>query len=231
MRGYVLCGGLGTRLQSVTKGGQKAVVDVQGEPFLLMVLKELRAAGIEEVVLCAGHRADQLQSLLEPMASKADLRLHLVVEKLPLGTGGALLHALQHWPVSEPYLVLNADTYLSSKAFSLLADGKRNLILAADVAERTRYGSLCINDDGLVLALCEKGRAGAGPVNAGVYCFTAEALALEHPRVCSMELDILPGLIERKQLFAVHYDGPFVDIGTPSSLAAFTQSEQWSLPR
>ncbi|WP_339844777.1 sugar phosphate nucleotidyltransferase [uncultured Halopseudomonas sp.] len=231
MRAYVLCGGLGTRLHSVTKGGQKALVDVRGEPFLLLLLKELRAAGIHEAVLCAGHRADQLQGLLESLASEADLRLHLVVEESPLGTGGALLHALQHWPVNKPYLVLNADTYLSSEAFSLLKGGTHNLILAADVAERKRYGSLCISTDGRVLALREKGRDGAGPVNAGVYCFTADALTAEHPRACSMELDILPGLIEREQLFAIHYGGPFVDIGTPASLAAFTESEQWSLPR
>lgn len=231
MRAYVLCGGLGTRLQSVTKGGQKALVDVQGKPFLLLLLRELRAAGVGEVVLCAGHRADQMQEQLEPLARQTSLRLRLVVELSPLGTGGALLHALQHWPADGPFLVLNADTYLCSQAFQLLAEGSHNLILAASVTDRSRYGSLRINDDDLVLALCEKGHAGSGPVNAGVYRFTADALAAEHPRACSMELDILPRLIGRKQLFAVHYDGPFVDIGTPSSLAAFKQSEPWSSPQ
>ena len=77
MRAYVLCGGLGTRLQTVIQGGQKAVVEVQGEPFLLLVLRELRAAGIREAVLCAGHRADQLQALLDRLSSRSDLLLHL----------------------------------------------------------------------------------------------------------------------------------------------------------
>ncbi|MBL4609645.1 MAG: NTP transferase domain-containing protein [Pseudomonas sp.] len=230
MRAYVLCGGLGTRLQTVIQGGQKAVVEVQGEPFLLLVLRELRAAGIREAVLCAGHRADQLQALLDRLSSRSDLLLHLVVEQTPLGTGGALLNALQHWPVEQPYLVLNADTFLTSQAYSLPTEGTQNLILAAEAADRSRYGSLSIESDGRVSGLNEKGRAGPGPVNAGVYRLTASALAGEPVRPCSMEHDLLPGLIARQQLYAVHYSGPFADIGTPESLAAFSQSEQWSQP-
>lgn len=228
MRAYVLCGGLGTRLQTVTQGGQKAVVEVHGEPFLLLVLRELRAAGIREALLCAGHRADQLQTLLDSLAGRSNMRLHLVVEQDPLGTGGALLNALQHWPAEQPYLVLNADTFLTSEAFSLPAEGTHNLILAAEVADRSRYGSLSIEPDGRVSNLTEKGLLGPGPVNAGVYRFTATALAAEPVRACSMEQDLLPGLIERQQLYAVHYTGPFTDIGTPESLAAFNQSDQWS---
>ena len=37
MRAYVLCGGFGTRLQSVTQGTQKALVAVHGVPFLQVV--------------------------------------------------------------------------------------------------------------------------------------------------------------------------------------------------
>tara|TARA_R110000764_G_scaffold88180_6_gene169210 strand:+ start:258 stop:953 length:696 start_codon:yes stop_codon:yes gene_type:complete len=228
MRAYVLCGGLGTRLREVTKGGQKAMVDVHGEPFLLLLLRQLKAAGIEHAVLCAGYRADQLSTLLADLSQRAQLSLDLVIESQPLGTGGALLNALQQWPADEPYLVLNADTYLAHDAFCLSSDGVSSLILGVDVADRRRYGSLRIGDNGQVLGLLEKGESGPGLVNAGVYCFAAAAMAGEQLRSCSMELDLLPGLIARGALRVVTYAGSFIDIGTPDALAAFKASPDWS---
>ncbi len=228
MRAYILCGGLGTRLREVTQGGQKAVVDVHGQPFLLLLLRQLKTAGIEHAVLCAGYRADQLEAILADLSQGAGLSLDLVIETQPLGTGGALLHALQQHPADEPYLVLNADTYLAHDAFRLRGDGVESLILAVEVADRKRYGSLRVAEDGQVLELLEKGQAGPGLVNAGVYCFSAAAMAGEQPRACSMELDLLPALIARGALRAVPYAGAFIDIGTPDTLAAFKAPTDWS---
>ena len=156
------------------------------------------------------------------------MALHLVVEEQPLGTGGALLYALEQRPPNGSYLVLNADTYLTHEAFSLTSDGVNNLILAAQVDDRTRFGSLRLHDDGRVLALLEKGESGAGWVNAGVYCFTVDAMAQQVLRACSMEHELLPALIDQHRLIAVPYRGPFIDIGTPEALAIFKKTSHWS---
>ncbi|MEH6493225.1 sugar phosphate nucleotidyltransferase [Halopseudomonas sp.] len=228
MRAYVLCGGLGTRLREVTKGGQKALVDVHGEPFLLLLLRQLKTAGVKHAVLCAGYRADQLETMLADLSQRAELSLDLAVESRPLGTGGALLNALQQHPADAPYLVLNADTYLAADAFCLRSDGVSSLILGVKVADRARYGSLQVAEDGHVIELLEKGETGPGLVNAGVYCFTVAAMDGEPLRPCSMELDLLPALIAQGELLAVTYAGPFIDIGTPDTLAMFKASPDWS---
>lgn len=221
MRAYILCGGLGTRLREATKGGQKAMVDIHGEPFLLLLLRELEAAGIRDIVLCAGYRADQLAQWLGGLAKGSALQLQMVVEETPLGTGGALLHALSSLPVTEGFMVLNADTYLGADAFAAMRADSGNRVLAARVTDRRRYGSLQIASDGTVKALAEKGAEGAGVVNAGVYCFEPCAFAGMLVQPCSLERDLLPLLISRQQLRAVDYAGAFQDIGTPSSLADF----------
>ena len=97
MRAYVLCGGFGTRLRSVTDT-QKALVPVHGEPFLARVLRQLARAGISEAVLCAHYRAEQVAEQLAALAHDAGLRLTLVVEPTAMGTGGALLNALREQP-------------------------------------------------------------------------------------------------------------------------------------
>lgn len=221
MRAYVLCGGFGTRLRSVINNEQKAVVDIQGRPFLSLVLEQLREAGVTEAVLCAFYRADQLAELLPSLAADSGLSLNLVIEPQPMGTGGAILHALREAPPSERYLVLNADTFLDQQAYRLALASLRDTLVAAQVDDRSRYGSLCFDENHRLLTLEEKGLSGEGWVNAGVYAFAHDTLNEFPVTSCSMEKDILPCLSRDNRLFISEYSGPFIDIGTPDSLSAF----------
>lgn len=226
MRAYILCGGFGTRLSAVLQGGQKAVVDVHGRPFLALVLGELKKAGVSEAVLCAHYRADQMAGLLPELAAASALTLRLVVEEQPLGTGGAILHALQQVPPDGRYLVLNADTWLDAHAYRLAFDCTTDAIVAVLVDDRERYGSLDCAANLELLALNEKGVSGPGRVNAGVYAFARDSLQAFAVQPCSMEKEILPQLIARRQLLACEYSGPFIDIGTPDALSAFKSGLQ-----
>ncbi|MFG0583279.1 sugar phosphate nucleotidyltransferase [Pseudomonas sp. zjy_9] len=217
MRAYVLCGGFGTRLRSVTDA-QKALVPVHGEPFLARVLRQLARAGISEAVLCAHYRAEQVAEQLAGLARDAGLPLTLVVESSPMGTGGALLNALREQPAQGRYLVLNADTFVDVDGYRLMMQGAGNALLAARVDDRSRYGSLEIDAAGQLQALLEKGRGGAGLINAGVYAFTCDIFVSAAVRACSMEQELLPELLAREAVSVIEYSGRFIDIGTPESL-------------
>ncbi|WP_153787287.1 sugar phosphate nucleotidyltransferase [Pseudomonas sp. EMN2] len=221
MRAYVLCGGFGTRLRSVTDA-QKALVPVHGEPFLARVLSQLASAGISEGVLCAHYRAEQVAEQLAELSRHAQLPLSLVVEQSPLGTGGALLNALREQPAQGRYLVLNADTFVDAQGYRQMLLSEGNAVLAARVDDRGRYGSLALDATGHLAGLREKGLQGPGLINAGVYAFTAPAFADIPVRACSMEHDLLPGLLQRETVSVVDYSGRFIDIGTPESLARYT---------
>ncbi|MDR3352201.1 MAG: NTP transferase domain-containing protein [Zoogloeaceae bacterium] len=247
---YILCGGQGTRLRSVIRETQKAVVEIHGQPFLALLLQELFRAGVREAVLCAGYRADQLLALREELTARSGVALEIVVEAEPLGTGGALLHALQRHAPPDRYLVANADTFLEAEAWRQLwmcstsPSAAEATLLAVRVADRARFGSVFCDADGRVLQLFEKGVSGPGLVNGGAYAFSRTAFSglvprpcsLEHdlhqshcrpqdncrPQdPCSLEQDLLPLLIQRQSLRSVAYSGTLIDIGTPESLAAF----------
>ncbi|WP_212629661.1 sugar phosphate nucleotidyltransferase [Pseudomonas sp. KB-10] len=217
MRAYVLCGGFGTRLRSVTDT-QKALVPVHGEPFLARVLRQLARAGVNEAVLCAHYRAEQVAEQLAALAQDAGLQLMLVVEPSPMGTGGALLNALREQPPQGRYLVLNADTFVDADGYALMAQGQGSALLGVQVDDRSRYGSLEVDATGRLLALLEKGREGAGLINAGVYAFTCETFASATVRACSMEQELLPDLLAHEAVGVIEYGGRFIDIGTPESL-------------
>ncbi|WP_061241464.1 sugar phosphate nucleotidyltransferase [Ectopseudomonas composti] len=220
MRAYVLCGGFGTRLRSVTDA-QKALVPVHGEPFLARVLRQLARAGVSEAVLCAHYRAEQVAEQLADLARDAGLHLLLVVEPSPMGTGGALLNALREQPPQGRYLVLNADTFVDADGYALMTQGHGSALLAVRVDDRSRYGSLEVDACGRLRALLEKGREGPGLINAGVYAFTCETFASATVRACSMEQELLPDLLARETVSVIEYCGRFIDIGTPESLERY----------
>src|SRR6478672_2624452 len=104
----VLAGGLGTRLRSVVADRPKVLAPVAGQPFLVHLLDRLSKVGVGETVLLVGHRAEQVEAGLG--FSHRGMRLTYSREPEPLGTGGAIRHALAQL-VSETTLLLNGDSY------------------------------------------------------------------------------------------------------------------------
>ena len=107
----ILAGGLGTRLQKVVPHRQKVLAEVRKRPFLTFLLDQLISAGVCDVVLSTGHRADEVHAKLGN--AYKSLRLVYSNEKEPLGTGGALRLALPHLN-SDPVLIMNGDSYITA---------------------------------------------------------------------------------------------------------------------
>ena len=118
---FLLCGGLGTRLRTVTDR-PKAVIPVAGWPFLRFHLERLRGAHVSRIVFLTGHGADEVEKVFgaermdeilgddapgEPAAS-LPMRI-FVAETEPLGTGGALANARAF--AADVNLVVNGDSY------------------------------------------------------------------------------------------------------------------------
>ncbi len=104
----ILAGGLGTRLRSAVPDRPKVLAPVAGRPFLAHLLDRLVRASVRDVVLLAGHAADQVYAAFGD--HHAGMRLTYSAEPAPLGTAGAVRHAL---PLlrSENILLMNGDSY------------------------------------------------------------------------------------------------------------------------
>jgi len=217
----VLAGGLGTRLQSCVADRPKALAPIDGEPFLHRLLDQLAAAGCRRAVLCTGHLAEQVER--EFGAEHEGIELVYSREPSPLGTGGALRHAL---PLlrDQAALVVNGDSFcdldLAAFVATARAGGNVPALVATSVDDTGRYGALTIGVDGMVQAFGEKSGAGPGWINAGIYWLPARVLALLPPRQpLSLERQVLPELLPHGvRAFATQ--APFLDIGVPADYAA-----------
>ena len=217
----VLAGGLGTRLHAAFPGRPKVLAPARGVPFLGRLLEHLAADGVRDVVLCTGHRAEDV----EAFAGNGDrwgLGIRYSVEAAPLGTGGALKNA-QSLIDSDRFLALNGDSFVKTDLAPFLKEhvrtGASATVLLVRVEDRSRFGSVRVSEDNRVLAFEEKGAAGRGLINAGVYVLEHSILDRIAPAgFVSLETDVLPDLVG-DGLFGFAVDAPFLDIGTPESLA------------
>ncbi len=214
----ILAGGRGTRL-----GGDvpKCLREVAGRPFLEHLFDQLRSAGAARAILSLGDRAEQFIGRYADRPP-AGLELAFSREERPLGTGGGLRHALPL--LSRPAaLVLNGDSYADADRRDLFAKhrrwGARATLLLARVPDASRFGRVEVAPTGAVLSFVEKGRAGPGLINAGVYAIERSVIEeIPADRDVSLERETFPSLVGRG-LFAHAGEFPFVDIGTPESLA------------
>jgi D-glycero-alpha-D-manno-heptose 1-phosphate guanylyltransferase len=147
----------------------------------------------------------------------AGLDLAYVVEKSPLGTGGAArLAALDC--VHDHVYVFNGDTYLDLEVERIERHWQKNrhsIVVGRQVSDTTRYGRLVVDGD-RIISFAEKGIAGPGLINAGCYVLAKDAL-VKFPvhKPFSIETDyFVPEVAcSRVEVFAT--EGLFIDIGVP----------------
>ncbi|MGH9722334.1 MAG: sugar phosphate nucleotidyltransferase [Bryobacteraceae bacterium] len=222
MDAILLAGGLGTRLQPLFPELPKAMAPVAGQPFLHWVLRYWKEQGASRIVLSIGHRAEIIEAYAG-MRPPNGLRLEVVREEQPLGTGGALRFAAVEAGVGDPFAVANADSLvladLAAARRLLESDAKLDGVVAGvEVSEGTRFGTLDISADGLLRGFLEK-RPGAGIINAGIYLFRRRILDRFPTTVpLSVETQVFPTLLEAGARIAVfRTQADFLDMGTPES--------------
>ncbi len=223
MKAIILCGGFGSRLRNVIGETQKAVAEVDGKPFLHIVIKKLLSAGLDELIFCTHYQSEQVEMALAELGEDVKKRATILREQEPMGTGGAILNAMKVLEMRGSFIALNSDTYVTTEAYRLAREATTPSLIVREVEDCARYGAVRLDASGNVLEMNEKGVAGPGFISMGIYHFHTDHLAGFPIAACSLEKDILPQLIESGQLKGVRYEGDFVDIGTPQSLASIRE--------
>ena len=141
----ILAGGKGTRLRSLTKGGQKVVISVGEKSFIELLLEQLEREGFEKVHLALGYRAEEVKKVILDL--NLNLDINTINEFTPLGTGGAVKNALEE-VCADDVVVLNGDSLNEVNYSKILAEHKQSKadvsILAKSVPNVARYGEIQI---------------------------------------------------------------------------------------
>lgn len=219
----ILAGGLGTRLQAVVSDRPKPLATIQGRAFLDLLVDDLLQQGLRRFVLCISHRREQI---VEHFQSRRDAEFLFSEETSPLGTGGAVRHALP-LIASNPFLLLNGDSWCQVDFASLLAfhesRGAQASIVVTAARGRKDGGNIELATDGRISAFREKTTAATGRpalINAGIYILPRDLpAAWQQPDPLSLERDVFPQLAAAGGCYGFQVDSEVIDIGTPERYA------------
>lgn len=220
MKAIVLVGGEGTRMRPLTETTPKPLLPLMGRPFLHHVLDHLAAHGVHEVVLSSPYLAAMFAPFVEER--QGDPKIAWITEDAPLGTGGAVLNALDQVEGAEPFFVLNGDILtdldLTGMRAHHAASGAQVSISTFHIDDARPFGLVITDDEQRILEFREKPTdLIPGDVNAGTYLIDPAVLQ-DFPREVNMsiEREVFPVLIDRgTALRAFGSQCYWMDLGTP----------------
>ena len=201
---------------------------VAGRPYLEHLLGLLREQSITEIVLLTGHLGEQIEAYFGDGGGHG-LSIQYSREQTPLGTGGALREARDL--LADTFLVLYGDVYLPIAYMPVVHTLEQSTALGIDVvydnrlADTTVKNNIAIDGDGYV-ACYRKDQGDSDQlthVDAGVMAFRKAAVDLLPMGAVSMEKELFPRLIARRQLLAYSTSQRFYDIGTPERLRVIAE--------
>ncbi len=216
MKAIILAGGFGTRLKQVLPNVPKPMADINGEPFLEVLIRYLKTQGFNEFVLSIHHMSEQITEHF-----KGERGISFAIEEEPLGTGGAILHSIKQAGVTGNVAVLNGDSFLQIdyKEFFKAHEFKNLSLALREVEDTERYGRAEV--DGTVITdFREKGVKGKGLINTGYYIINAYWMLKQNlPEKFSFELDFLLPRIKEITPGYFTVENYFIDIGIPEDYA------------
>ncbi|MGI7910914.1 nucleotidyltransferase family protein [Campylobacter jejuni] len=217
MQAIVLAGGLGTRLKSVVQDLPKPMAPINGKPFLAFVLEYLKKQGIAEVILSVSYKYELIQEYFKDEFEGMKIRYN--VEKELLGTGGAIKDALKL--IQNQVYVLNGDTIFDIDLKKLVLNGSKICIALKQMQNFDRYGTVNVDEQGIVTSFEEKVFKKQGLINGGIYLLKKDIFdefSLEK------KFSFEEFLQENYKLLKIQtqiFDDYFIDIGIPEDYYLF----------
>ena len=220
----ILAGGFGTRISDEIGGLPKVLAPVNGKPFLFYQMNNWILKGITDFTFLLFFKSDLIIKFLEQYKQKIsqDISFKYIIEKEPLGTGGAILHAMTQSQIKK-CLIINADTWIES-GYKKIFEASQSSILIANVKNAARFGRVILDQKRNVLSFAEKdGFITPGLINAGLCSLNIDDLNLPNKLKFSLESDVLIPLAHASKLKAIISDTNFFDIGIPEDLNLFRE--------
>ena len=172
LKAVILAAGEGRRCRPLTQTRSKVMLPVGNRPFMEHVINALAENGIQDLYIVVGYQKERVMDHFEDGVDFGVNITYLEQNEL-LGTAHALGKAEDY--IDEPFLVVNGDNLIDSRAVSeLISSRGDNVILAALRRHSGDYGVLMVEQE-RVKAIVEKpGRPCSGILNTGAYKFSPE---------------------------------------------------------
>lgn len=227
MKGVILAGGLGTRLDPVTRVINKHLLPVANKPMIYYPLQTLVNAGIEDILIVTSGKS--AGDFLQLLANGKEFGLEHINYTYQKGAGGTAdaLRLAEHFVNNDKMVVILGDNVIDYnikefvEKFHHQPKGAR--ILLKEVPDPERFGSVVLQN-GKITSIEEKPKhPKSNYAITGIYMLDSYAFevlkTLQPSERGQLEiLDVLKSYMDKGQLEFDFLPGHWTDAGTFYSL-------------
>jgi glucose-1-phosphate thymidylyltransferase len=227
MKGIVLAGGLGSRLNPLTKVTNKHLLPVYNQPMIYYPIRTLINAGIDDIMIVTG--GNSAGDFLKLLGNGKQFGLKHLNYTYQEGEGGIAdaLSLVEHFADDSPICVVLGDNVIEGNvraaADDFRAQGKGARILLKRVPDPNRFG-VPVLDGNRVVRIEEKPKEPQSEFAViGIYFFDSQVFeiirGLEPSARGELEItDVNNDYIERGEMTWSELEGWWSDAGTFESL-------------
>ncbi|MCX6695459.1 MAG: sugar phosphate nucleotidyltransferase [Candidatus Altiarchaeota archaeon] len=218
-KALILAGGKGTRMRPLTYEIPKPMIPLKGKPLIQHIIELCRKYDVRDIVLSVGYLGEKVKQHFGD-GSNLGVRISYIEEKDELGTAGPL--NLGREMFDGPFLMFNGDVLCTLDIPDFIRFHEENKGLATialtQVDDTSSFGVVRMKGD-KILEFIEKpsGKEESKLINAGVYILEPEVFNYVPKGKASIERDIFPKLAKEGKLYGYHFEGEWLDTGTPEA--------------
>ncbi|MEG0034409.1 MAG: glucose-1-phosphate cytidylyltransferase [Bacilli bacterium] len=189
MKVVLLAGGYGTRISEESHLKPKPMIEIGGKPILWHIMKYCSSFGYNEFIICAGYKQEVIKEwfsnyflhtsditfdftkgnkMIVHNNVSENWKVTIIDTGLNTMTGGRIKR-IKDYVNNEPFLMTYGDGVSDVDINALIDVHKSNkkLITITTVQPGGRFGSLEIDDSGVVKSFQEKNHEDGGWINGG----------------------------------------------------------------
>jgi dTDP-glucose pyrophosphorylase len=228
-KAVVLAAGRGTRMRELTAELPKPMIEVHGKPVLQHIVEGLRDAGIRDLLIVVGYRADAVRQFFAD-GSRCNVAIEYVTQTVQDGTG-RVVDLCHDFVANRPFVLAYGDILVDPANYKRvvdLSDDVEAILTVTRGEDVTKGGAVFVNDQMDVIDLREKPKPGEPTsrwYNAGLYTFRPSifdftAKLKRSPRGEYELTDAIRDLAQSgKRVRALELTGEWADVRDPETLA------------
>ena len=228
-KAVLLAAGRGTRMRELTNELPKPMLVVGTKPILQHIIEGIRFAGVTEVLLIVGYRADVVREFFGN-GSQFDVRIDYATQVVQDGTG-KVVELARDFCGRDAFLLSYGDILIEPVNYATLASPAADVEAIVSVKRNedvSKGGAVFVNDNFELVDLREKplpGEPTSPWYNAGVYTFRESifdftAKLQRSPRGEFELTDAIRDLAQSgKKVQAFELAGSWADVRDPEVLA------------
>lgn len=230
MKAMIFAAGLGTRLRPITHQIPKALVEVGGIPMIERVIINLKAAGVDGIIINLHHFPDKIKDFVASR-DHFHIDIHYSDESSELlDTGGGLKKAAWFFEDDQPFFVHNADVLTSLDLNQMMNHHLKNRPLATLFVMQRKTSRYLMFDNRMRLCGWKNVKTGEEIISRkvpSVRDFAFNGIHIVEPEIFNMILregkfSITPTYLDLASEHKINgfenHDAGFIDIGNPENL-------------